>query len=829
MAKKTPTPTNTLSVRDTVINTPGALATKLQGLKPGQKVYTAEQLLSADKAQSKKKTASVGVTATRMWGDVFAEEYIGELKGPSGAIIYENMLRGDYQVGLLEESIMGIIKAAHFSFSIPDVKNGDKHAELCEWQWNHGFDKDPDENLNDLGSHIFFGHAEFEPMDYVAYKHPKYGLIWKLKNLGFRDQTSITEWKIVNSDLVAVHQQTNYTTPYVDVWIPGENLMVLSEKRKGNNFEGRALLRKAYGPYWRKNIFYKLLGIGLEKASLGLIIITVPPNKVGSSEETAFLEAVANYVTHENAYLKKTGKMSNDKFEGFDIEVVNIDFKADAVLNAIKLEDTNIAKCGAAAFSELGQGGNGGAYNLGVADIDFFFSMVLGRIRYICSKLSKRIWPDLIRYNYGEQAEYPVMKGELEGKAGEELARILNYFYNIGVYTPQPDDEAYLRKKYNLPELKIQASSDPAKEKVSPLMPPAAPGKGPVDEEDEEEDPPEEGTEESDAADDNVDDQEVEEEDSKPAPKAKDAEKAKLSKLSKRDAAYIKSVTKGIDLKGFKAEESLLTESWNKDIRVALASIQDKYLTDLENKLKHNPDNKIGAVANIELGFTSRLKEAITDGLTAAMKTGKAQGKKILSAKKKNLSLNSLANMDDFLPKNRAWLKSTCAVTYKIMLDALGKEGLLSAKKSVDQGLSDAEVMFNVRQDLDNWKANDNNLGAGAIIPAVLDVGRDETYYNSGASITAWIYVNDVPVTGICSWLDGRVAREGDPNVELYSPPNHWGCDGRKIPIMSDEEQPEEFDGWDVPASVLAQQETLNDAHNHKIPEMWRGITRRAA
>jgi hypothetical protein len=801
-----------LNVRHTSISSPEALANRLQNLTPNQRVYTAEQLVAADKAENAKKKKSAGVVATRMWGDVFNEEYISDLRGYQAAITFEKMLRSDYQVGLLETSIMGIIKAATFNFSIPDVAGGDKHAELCEWQWAHGFNKTSDENLNDLGSHIFFGNAVFEPLDYEAYKHPKFGLIWRLHTMGFRDQTSLVGWKMdTRGDIIEVHQQTNYSTPFSDAWIPGEDLIVLSEKRKGGNVEGRSVLRTAYGPWWRKNIYYKLLGIGLEKASMGLPVITVPPNKVGTAEEEAFLEAVSNYVVHENAYLKKTGTMNNDKFEGFDIEIINIDFKADAVINSIKLEDTNIAKCGAAAFSELGQGGNGGAYNLGVADIDFFFSMIAGKLKYICEK-TQRMWNDLIIYNFGEQAEYPVLKGELDEKAGEERARMLNYYYNMGVYTPQPEDEAYLRKRHKLPELKIMAASDPDQKVPEPVIPdPNTPEDQPADEDSTPEAAPTDGKDAK----------------GKPAEDMPAKDKSKMSTLSRQDAAYIKSITGKIKFKDMTEELTNVTDSWNKDVHSALQVIQDKYLNDVENKLKFNQDNKVGAVANIELGFTANLRGVLTDGIVGAVKVGKAQGKQIVAAKKAGLSLSQLAGVDDFLPKNKKWVKSTAAVTLKVMTDTFGKEALLAVKKAADQNLTDAEILFQTRQAMDDWKGSANNLGAGAIIPSALDVGRDETYENAGITITGWIYMNDSPVTDICTWLAGRTAREGDPDIELRSPPNHWSCESYKIPIMSDEEQPETWDGWDVPASVVAAQSTLSHKHNHDIPAMWKGIISR--
>ena len=108
------------------------------------------------------------------------------------------------------------------------------------------------------------------------------------------------------------------------------------------------------------------------------------------------------------------------------------------------------------------------------------------------------------------------------------------------------------------------------------------------------------------------------------------------------------------------------------------------------------------------------------------------------------------------------------------------------------------------------WIDNASNLGSGAVVPSALDTGRDEAYVDEDLSITGWIYVNDDPETQICQWLDGRTAQQGDPDIERRSPPNHWKCKSYKLPILSDEPQPDTWDGWNVPATVLAAQETLS-------------------
>ena len=805
MPKKTPQ----LNIKRSTVSSPAALTAKLQNLNDNQKVLSATELAASDKAANTKKIKSTGVVATRMWGDVFNEEYISDLKGPIAAITFEKMLRSDYQVGLLETSIMGVIKAAQYSFSIPNVKNGEAHKDLCEWQWKHGFNKTADENLNDLGSHIFFGHAVFEPLDYEPYTHPKFGAIWRLHTLGFRDQSSITGWRMDSrGDILAAHQQTNYTTPFCDTWMPGENLIVLTEKRKGGNVEGRSVLRLAYGPYWRKNVYYKLLSIGLEKSALGLIVITVPPGKLDTAEETAFIEAVQNYVAHENAYLKKTGTSTNDKFEGFDVEIITMDFKAEAVVTAIRLEDTNIAKCGAAAFSELGQGGNGGAYSLGVADIDFFFSMVTGRIRYIAEKM-QRVWNDLIVYNFGEQKEYPEMKGELTEKVGEELARILNYYYNMGVYTPQPEDEAFLRKRHNMPELKIAAASEPKEPEPIPAeLDPNNPDNQPVNAAPEDEPETVDG------------ETEPEDEGQNPAQDSK-AKKNKMS-LSKQPPAFVKKAITGINIKEFTKQLEVLTDDYNKDVGSALQSVQDKYMVDLVNKLKNNPGNPLKAVSEIDFGFTRPLKEKIEGSIINSMYAGKKQGKEVIKAKKgkSNMSLSALASIDSFSPLNKKWIKNTTVITSTTLLDTLKKQALLTAKTKLDQGASDDETAFAVKQAMDVWRGNVNNIGAGAIIPSAVDTGRDEAYVDEGLKINGFIYVNDDPVTAICQWMSGRTVEFADPDAERFTPPNHWGCKSVKIPILSDETQPETWDGWNVPGSILAMQETLSNK-NDKCPKHW--------
>ncbi len=783
-------------VQKTSVKSPSMLANLLSKLKPNQRVIglsASTEIGATSEAKEDASSTPAGVSGTALWGDVFNEEYLPELKGYAGSRQYDKMMRQDYQVGFVENAIMSIIKSADYQFTIPDVKNGDLHAEACEWQRTKGTNKVWGENLNDLGSYKFFGFAVFEPMKWSIIDHWKFGVLKKLDVLGFRDQKTITGWQVDDYENIEwIKQQQQYGNNAGTYIMPGQNVIVLSEKRRGGNLEGISLLRTAYGPYWRKNIYLKLMGIGLEKAALGMIIVTVPPNKAGKKEETNFLEGVKNYITHENSYLKKTG---GKDYEGFKVDVIAVDFKADAVLTAIKHEDLAISKCGLAMFSELGQSGSGGSYSLGVGELDFFFTSIIESVDYICEK-TQRIWDTFVIKNWGEQNEYPQLKGIINNMSGEIFARILNYYYNIGVYHPQIEDEISFRKKWKMQPLTPEMEDKIRKQASKPdVIPPTIP---------------------DDTDPDNPEDEEPEDDD------------LSTHKLTRQPASYVRKISGGIPFKKFIKEKEALTDSYNKGVTSALTAVKDKYIIDIANALRKNPNNQLKAISNVKLGFTRQLYNTLESHLVDSFGWGKKQGNEILAIKKKKVKLTSLANIDELLPKSRRWIKGTAGIAFTIMTNTMEEEALSAASNAINKGFVINEIVFETGNAMEDWINNKNNLGSGILVPEGLNGGQEEAYAVSDIEQTGKIYRNFDPVTEICKWLDNRSVKIGDPNAVTFHPPNHWGCDSFAIPIMSDEAQPAVWDGWNVPPSVVAAQDTLNikmPAHILKLSKILAGGT----
>ena len=766
-------------------NKPEELASYLSGLNEYQRVVYLNKPSGG---------AAMGSGMPQIFGETIAEEYIDGLRGYQAAIIWDKMQRSDYQVAYIMQAVLGTIKSANYEFEGDMAVNGtDKMIEACEWFWRSGMGKTANENLNDILSYLPNGYCVLEPVEWVPVDGiPHVGKGWALKSLGYRPQRTIWGW-LFNEDgsLKDIHQ-ISYSNNYklIDVKIPAENCTVLTFNRLGDNYEGRSMLRPAYGPWLRKQLYAKLMAIGLEKSALGMIIVTVPPNKVGTPEETAFLEAVQNYVAHENGYLKKISSLIGDS-GGFNIEIVELNFKGAEITDAIAREDAAISKCVAAQFSEVAQGGNGGAYNAITGMIDFFLNTWDMEARYISEKLQP-LFNKFCLYNFGAKPAYPRLKiTGINDAFGENLTRAINGAKLAGIYTPQKEDEKLIRAKLKLPAMNAETES--SWDNPAPL-PPMFGGDEPA--EDKEEDAPE-----PDDNDDNKEDVAVEGEE---------------TELSKQSGGYVSKIKAGVDYKAFVKEGEQLMDKYNTDVRSVLTYVKDGLIRDIERAYKNNPNNVMGEIKKIDMPSGKQLKDYIIADLTRAMTTGKKQGEVILDKKKRR---NKHRYSLKFTPANRRWLNNTADVTTTLMLDSVFKKLMTSAQTAADKELSPEQAIFDIGNEVEGYINNDNNLGGGALMPKALDQGRDETYYENGVSITGWLYLNYDPITEICNWLNNRTAKEGDPDAVEYAPPNHWNCKSFKVPIMSDEPQPDIWDGWAVPGSVLAAQETLSCRCNEAMPE----------
>lgn len=393
-----------------------------------------------------KKILGSGRTGTINYGGYFHEEYFLPLVGRNAALIYDEMRRSDYQVGAVLRHIYNKIKGANYYFQAPDSEDPkwEPMIELLEQALFHRTNKNWSETLQDIISFIPFGYSLFEP----TWKEESFDCgegnrtYWIPKSLGYRSQKTIWKWVIVDDKLWSV-QQIAWGDDSVMVDIPGPDCLAFTLDKEGNNYEGISMLRQAYGPWFRKQMYHTMNGIGVERASIGFLDVEVPILRMGTEEMAMLDEALAMYSTGQTPYLRRP--------EGFKINFQKVEFESEAIQKAIRMEDANIAKSMMTEFIELGLT-NVGSKAVAAPKIDEFTEALRAIAKIVCDGLNPLI-KEIIDMNFGEQNEYPVlMYTGIDKKASLDFAQqILTLYQTMGLDMDASMKE-FIRETWDFPE-----------------------------------------------------------------------------------------------------------------------------------------------------------------------------------------------------------------------------------------------------------------------------------------------------------------------------------------------------------------------------------------
>ena len=290
-----------------------------------------------------------------------------------------------------------------------------------------------------------YGHSLFEPVYKVVMDHPIYGNYIGIRDIAYRSQKTIYEWHLnKNGSIKSVRQLVNGDLS-VDVQIPGVNLMCITNQKEGDNYEGISMLRPVYGNWKRKNFYFKIQAMGIERCATGVLTGKVPTNaQSDASQMTKFKNMLKCFTSHESNYLILP--------EGFEIDITKIDFDADKVEKAIDAEDRRMAKSFLAGFLELGLGGQAGSQSLGKDLSTIFLNGIEIFSESISDSVEKHIIKKIVDAKYGKRAKYPQLKApDISNKGGKERAEVVVMLKNAGIIVQSDQLEDAMNKDYDFP------------------------------------------------------------------------------------------------------------------------------------------------------------------------------------------------------------------------------------------------------------------------------------------------------------------------------------------------------------------------------------------
>lgn len=326
-----------------------------------------------------------------------------------------------------------------------------------------------------------------------------------LTSLPFGFSVCVKQWQVVKgeallSDLMPVHPRTileggkNWVlgpqgqllgawqfgtdgSTYREEYLPGERMVHVAPSQEFRDPEGRSVLRGAYPHFKAKRQLYIIGGIGAERASVGVPIVTYDPQQI-TPDSTAY-EALQNFaekmLVYENGYvLAPTGTEA----KSFKPEV-NHELLKDLTTH----HDAQIAKSVLASFLQLGTDGKGGAYALSADQTDLFLLCLQSLADYLCAVLNRQVVQELVGYNIATD-QYPKLSATVSRASASALADMMvkvTAGQNPAV-TMGESDEDWLREQLQLPE-----RTEERGERVEPNA--AAPG-AEADEAEEDDDKP---------------------------------------------------------------------------------------------------------------------------------------------------------------------------------------------------------------------------------------------------------------------------------------------------------------------------------------------------
>ena len=307
---------------------------------------------------------------------------------------------------------------------------------------------------------MIFGFAVFEPT-FKVIEDKDYGTVTTLNDLGFRKQNSIEKW-FLNEDgtIKAIRQEVTGTDHDVNVLINGDEILVFTNDKEGDNYEGISLLRGSYGPWLRKQMFHKIEYIGIEKNSIGTPIFYAPKSLRQNAKEKKNLEDIlATYTSHEKAGLILPEEMKDNGFE-----IKEGKYNSDAVDMAIKREDLAILDSVKASFLAIGTTVRGGDKQ--TEQLASLFLDSLEQIGIYISEILSPLVHQVYVMNFGEPKEVLNLRAMgINKKDFGKVSTTLKNFVDAGLITPDDGIEYKIRNEMELPQKEEQQESDREEEK----------------------------------------------------------------------------------------------------------------------------------------------------------------------------------------------------------------------------------------------------------------------------------------------------------------------------------------------------------------------------
>jgi hypothetical protein len=350
------------------------------------------------RSSAKPHLTELGGTGTQIQsGIIFGEEFNPELTGKEGLRTWDTMRRVEPQISSTLMMIELPIIKAEWKIApgtpAPDDLDRASFVETCLF---HLLARPWDDVIRHCLIYLWAGFMLFEP----TYRFEEGRTV--LNDIAPRLPRTVYKWITdpKNNDLTGVKQWVFRDGRYQYIDIPAENLILLSHRQEGQNYEGTSILRSAYKAYWYKQSLERIQAVGFEREHVGLPVIGLPEGYTDLDLKRAE-KLGKNIRSHEMGYLIRPPGWEYDwlKAQGGAR-------KGSGIQDTLYYLDRQMQQNVLAQFMSLGTT-DVGSYALSNDQSRVFLMSLQTVAGYISNVFNAKIVKPLLDYNYPSTAVYP--------------------------------------------------------------------------------------------------------------------------------------------------------------------------------------------------------------------------------------------------------------------------------------------------------------------------------------------------------------------------------------------------------------------------------------
>ena len=378
----------------------------------------------------------LGIVGLRQNSGTIYEEFLPELRWPRAGKVYQQMADNDPVVGSILYLAEMLIRGAQWRVEPASDSADDKEAAEFLRQCMDDMEESWASTISEILSMLTYGWSFHE----ILYKvrrgpketNPKYHSKFTDGKFGWRgfpirSQASWDKW-IYNDETGELMAFVQRPEPKQhEIIIPIEKGLLFRTRVSRGNPEGKSLLRNAYRPYYFKQRFEEIEGIGIERDLAGLPVLQTPEELDLWDTDDPEMVKLKGMAEELVASVRRDANEGIILPAGWELSLLNAPSSRQINIGeVIERYDNRIAITMLSDIVLIGNGSKAGSYAMADVKQSMLANALQAQLYNIADVFNQKAVPQLFDFNNWNLEEYPqIVPGQIATPSLKEVAIML--------------------------------------------------------------------------------------------------------------------------------------------------------------------------------------------------------------------------------------------------------------------------------------------------------------------------------------------------------------------------------------------------------------------